>query len=73
MRMKLTAATALAGSLLLVPLMQGSAQSASVTGLGKPITSTAIPSHWSEAVAVEAVVVVALAEVVATVAVDLRP
>jgi len=41
MRMKLTAATALAGSLLLVPLMQGSAQSASVTGLGKPITSTA--------------------------------
>ena len=40
MRMKLTAGTALAGSLLLIPLMQGSAQSASVTGLGKPVTST---------------------------------
>ena len=41
MRMKLTAGTALAGSLLLIPLTQGSAQSASVTGLGKPVTSTA--------------------------------
>jgi hypothetical protein len=41
MNMKFAAVTALASSLLVLPLMQGSAQSASVTGLGKPLTSTA--------------------------------
>ena len=41
MNMKFAAATALASSLLVLPLMQGSAQSASMTGLSKPLTSTA--------------------------------
>src|SRR5689334_20170863 len=41
MNTKFAAATALASSLLVLPLMQGSAQSASMTGLSKPLTSTA--------------------------------